>query len=321
MSGLRPSVLPLVGACWVLLVSSALAQRPVQDVPARVNGESVTRLEVERVLREAFRDRPLAEEAKAQAEAAALDQAINRRLVLNWLQSQRLAATPDEIQEAYDEFVRSLEFQQVTLADYLEREKLTEDLLRRAISWDIAWGRYIRQQLTIPAREAYFEEHRRQFDGTRLRVSHILLGDTETDLQARQAQSVDIHRRLTAGEITFEVAVSEFSTGTKENGGDLGFIERRGSMPEPFSSAAFDLEVGEISDPVVTPFGVHIIQVTEIEEGKKELKDVVTAVDQAMTRNVLADLVKKLRAEAKLEFTGGMPYFDPETGELVQSGG
>lgn len=317
MNGHQLSALPIAALGLVLVSATTFAQQRAQDVPARVNGEFVQRLEVERVLREAFRGRPLADEARPHAEAAALDQAINRRLVLSWLQSQKLAATDDEVRQAYAEFVKSLEFQQVELATYLEREKLTEESLRRGITWDIAWGRYLRQQLTVPAREEFFDAHRRRFDGTQVRVSHVLFGDETEDHEARIAQAAQIKREIESGQLPFAAAVAQFSTGTKDNAGDLGFLERNGAMPEPFAAAAFALEVDEVSEPVTTPFGVHLILATEIQPGKKELKDVVAAVDKAMTRDVLDKLVKELRADAKIEFTGSMPHFDPASGKLM----
>ncbi|MDA7979977.1 MAG: peptidylprolyl isomerase [Pirellulales bacterium] len=316
MNVYRLTVLLFVAVVVALFAETLSAQQRQQDVVATVDGEAVTRLEVERVLREALRGREITDEARPYAEAAALDQAINRRLILGWLQSQEIAATDTEIQTAYEEFLKNLEFQQTQLTDYLEREKLTEDALRRSIIWDISWGRHRRQQLTIEARKEFFAKHRRKFDGTQMRVRHILLGDPSTDVDARRAQAEEIRSRLVSGTISFAEAVSQYSAGSKENSGDIGLIERNSSMPDAFAAAVFELELGDISPPVVTPFGVHLIEVTEIKPGKKELKDVVQKVDQAMTREMLEQLVDKLRAEAQLSFKRNMPYFDPETGEL-----
>ena len=82
---------------------------------------------------------------------------------------------------------------------------------------------------------------------------HILVKD--------EATAQDVVKRLKAGE-DFGKLAKELSqdTGTKDNGGDLGWFGR-GKMVAPFEEAAFKLAVGQISDPVKSDFGYHVIQV------------------------------------------------------------
>lgn len=75
-----------------------------------------------------------------------------------------------------------------------------------------------------------------------------------------------MEKKLKKGE-KFETLAKEYSTDTsKDNGGDLGWFDKK-SMDETFSKAAFGLKVGQVSDPVKTKFGYHIIKKTE-ERGK-----------------------------------------------------
>ena len=78
--------------------------------------------------------------------------------------------------------------------------------------------------------------------------------DTEEEAKA-------VIARLNKG-IDFGVIAQELSldTSTKENGGDLGWFTT-GSMVQAFEDAAWSLEIGEISEPVKTDYGYHIIQV------------------------------------------------------------
>ena len=113
-------------------------------------------------------------------------------------------------------------------------------------------------------------DKRKRNDG--IRASHILIQDKKdslgniTDSVGTFNRAMEILKRIKNGEDFATVAkeVSE-DPGSKDNGGDLGFFDRR-RMVQPFDSAAFSLEVGEVSDLVRTPFGWHIIKLTEIKE-------------------------------------------------------
>lgn len=87
-----------------------------------------------------------------------------------------------------------------------------------------------------------------------VRASHILV-DTQEEAMA-------ILDKLDKG-ITFEYLAQKYSKcPSSQKGGDLGFF-RRGQMAKEFEDAAFSMEPGEISEPVQTQFGWHIIKVTD----------------------------------------------------------
>ena len=124
-----------------------------------------------------------------------------------------------------------------------------------------------------------------------LRASHILLRADEENAEDIQARAESIIAEARAGADFAELAQqhSEDDT-TKEVGGDLGLIARGQMVPE-FEGAAFELEQDEISDPVTSMFGVHIIKATEKSGGA------IQAIDEV--RGTIIDLLKQERAEAR----------------------
>lgn len=105
-----------------------------------------------------------------------------------------------------------------------------------------------------------------------IRASHILIQDQKDsagvviDSIGTYNKAKDALARIKNGEDFAKVA-SELSQdpGSKDKGGDLGFFDRR-RMVQPFDSVAFTLKKGEVSDLVRTPFGWHIIKVTDIKD-------------------------------------------------------
>jgi parvulin-like peptidyl-prolyl isomerase len=89
---------------------------------------------------------------------------------------------------------------------------------------------------------------------TEVRASHILV-DNET--HAKQ-----IKAKLDDGEDFAELAREKSDCPSRKEGGDLGFFGR-GKMAKPFERKAFDMDVGDISEPVETQFGWHIIKKTD----------------------------------------------------------
>ena len=116
----------------------------------------------------------------------------------------------------------------------------------------------------------------------KIKASHILVSyfnpAGEMDSAAALITVDSLIADLKAG-VDFDELVAKYSddTGTKDKGGDLGFFERR-MMVKEFDEAAFKMEVGEISDPIQTNFGYHVIKLTDkmeypsFEEERENLK-------------------------------------------------
>jgi len=103
-----------------------------------------------------------------------------------------------------------------------------------------------------------------------IRASHILLAlptDTPEATAAARAEALRITELARAEGADFAALAREHSTGPSgPAGGDLDYFPRNGAMVEPFAAAAYALAVGEVSDPVETQFGLHIIKCTDVRE-------------------------------------------------------
>ena len=86
-----------------------------------------------------------------------------------------------------------------------------------------------------------------------VRASHIFV---KTEDEAKE-----LYVRIQNGESFTELAEEYSLCPSKQNGGDLGFFGK-GMMVAPFEKAAFELEVGDVSEPVQTQFGWHLIYLT-----------------------------------------------------------
>jgi peptidyl-prolyl cis-trans isomerase D len=122
--------------------------------------------------------------------------------------------------------------------------------------------------------EDYYQNNREKYtQPKRVKVRHILIKaeakDAETSAKARK-KAESIRDEAVKGK-DFAQLAKQYSEdpGTKNRGGDLGYLTRGQLVPE-FEQEAFSVKVGEISKVVQTPYGFHILKVDEIQEAKVE---------------------------------------------------
>jgi peptidyl-prolyl cis-trans isomerase C len=154
------------------------------------------------------------------------------------------------------------------------------------------------------AQEIYNENISSMQPQQKVHARHILV-DTE-------AEAKEVADRLKKGE-DFATLAKEKSKDTKTPGGDLGFFTR-GQMVKPFEDAAFALDVGQISEPVQTQFGWHIIKVEE--KGDVPLPTFDEAKDSIvvqLTAKKAQDVVDGLSNAAKIE------VLDPEAKKAMDA--
>jgi parvulin-like peptidyl-prolyl isomerase len=97
------------------------------------------------------------------------------------------------------------------------------------------------------------------------------------------------------------VARRESACPSKDQGGDVGWFPRLGSMIEPFARAAFSLQPFEMSEIVQTPFGFHLIMVTDRKPGKEaKFQDVKDIVRDVYAQRLREAMIAQLKPQANI---------------------
>jgi len=264
----RPTYRAALGTIGLVaaLAMGAAASAAQAKVAAKVNGVEITDEDVALALDDLGPGIPRQLEGKAR-ESYILDFLIDEQLVVQKAQADKLAETPD--------FAKKL--------GYLRDKALMETLLGK-VAKDAATEAAIKQ--------TYDEAAKNQKPDTEYHAHHILV---PTEDEAKAAL-----KRVKGGEDFAKVA-GEISKDPGAKGGDLGWFTKDRMVAE-FSDAAAKLEPGQVSEPVKTQFGWHIIK---LDEKRPKVFPPLDQVRDQVTRYVVqkaqSDLVLKLREGAKIE--------------------
>jgi len=265
-SGLRLGLLS-TAACAMLAFAAVQPLRADDNpVVAKVNGSEIRQSDV------------TAAEADLGPSLAQMDPATRHENVVTFLIDLKLVSKEAETKKLQDtpEFKQKLAF---------ARDRLLMDALL---------AQQGKAAVTDEALKKVYDEAAKEISGEEeVHARHILV-DTE-------AEAKEIEAELKKGADFAELAKKKSKDPGASDGGDLGFFTKDQMVPE-FSAAAFALKPGQISDPVKTQFGWHIIKVEEKRPRKPPPFDQVKPQLEAFViRKAQADYVAKLRQDAKIE--------------------
>ena len=152
--------------------------------------------------------------------------------------------------------------------------------------------------------EAYYKQNEARYgQPERRRVSHILIevpvnADAATKQKA-QTLATDLAKRAAADPKAFAALAKEYSQdpGSANEGGDLGWISKN-MLVQQVEGAVFSLDKGKISDAVESPFGYHVIFVTDVQAASvKPLAEVKADIVAEITKQIAADRFAELAAK------------------------
>jgi peptidyl-prolyl cis-trans isomerase SurA len=136
-----------------------------------------------------------------------------------------------------------------------------------------------------------------------MKVAHLLLASQPDGDQMVIDRALELRNSIVAGKIEWRAAVAQHSiaSSSKESGGEIGWIEYSGPMVPEFSLAAMGLEPGEISAPVKTGFGVHLIKCLEVQPGSMGPRDAQQTVRADAMNSLFQSLARDQRRQTEIE--------------------
>jgi peptidyl-prolyl cis-trans isomerase C len=270
-----------IGVAAIMATSGlTLAQAPAPDpVIAKVDGVEIHQS-----------DLALAEEDIGR-EMPATDEAGKRDYLVNFLTDVILIARAGEAQKIPDR------------PDFKQRLAFA----RNKVLMDTVLGEQTKAAMTEPALRKIYEDATKQMGGQpEVHARHILFRVSDPNDKAASKTAEDKVKatiaRIKKGEdfVTLANTLTEDPSG-KQNGGDLGYFTRDQMVPE-FSEVAFRLDKGQVSDPVKTQFGWHVLKVEDKRTREPPpFEQVRDQIENFASRKAQVDYVTKLRADAKIE--------------------
>ncbi len=301
-------VLVLVAGVAAVRLTSAVQYNVA--VAAVVNGEIIyatdLNTEVNGVLTQQIPVDPTGKERdkqRAQISPVILDAMIEQRLIMQAARSRGAVATDKQIDAQVTEIKGNFPSEQ-SFKDALTQRGLTMASLRDRLRTNLTVRNLLPLVTTVVIIdgevEAYYRDHQKEFERPeQIHARHILL---QSEVEAKFVLA-----KLQRGE-RFDVLARQYSQdpGSKEQGGDLGFLSRGTTVPE-FEQAAFTLRPGQTSGIVKSQFGYHIIQTIEYKAGlPAQLNDAVrkqirTQLLAKQQETAFGDWLKQLKAQAKIK--------------------
>jgi peptidyl-prolyl cis-trans isomerase C len=240
------------------------------------------------------------------------DQKITRAqfelLLASLAQNGRPAATPADKRKVAEQFGDLESMAHEARKRMLDQSAETKQML--AVQTDNVLANVLAKkitdevQLTDPDLQAYYNAHKEEFEDAkgshiliRFKGSSVPLKPNEKDLTEPEAlaKAQDIRAKLMAGADFATLAKAESDdTGSAAKGGDLGTFRHK-QMVGPFDEAAFTLPIGQVSEPVRTAFGYHIIKITS--RTAKSFDDAKPEIEKQIKPKVIKEAMDKIKAQ------------------------
>jgi len=297
----------LIALFLLVLPTRRSNAQPITDgIAAIVNTEVITISELETELRDEtirlrarFEGKDL-EQRLTHKEFDVLNRIIERKLQLQEAKAKGIGVSEEELDQALD----SLRQTQPGVADSTPRSRLREELiLRRMLDFEV------RRRIMVSPEEtrSYYTKAQDEFTTpSRYHLKQILLkphvGESNVEVLAR---AEGIMKQIKDGADFAELAKQHSEGSESVLGGDLGFM-RKDELQGPLSQALEGLHVGDVSPPVESELGIHILMLEKVIPGEPlpfdEVKDSIkNNLFQRKTRDIRGEWLSTLKDKAYIE--------------------
>ncbi|MBI2486812.1 MAG: peptidylprolyl isomerase [Deltaproteobacteria bacterium] len=240
-------------------------------------------------------------DAPKEDQRAVLDQMIELKLLDQEAKKLGLSVSEREVDAAIEAVKRQYNLTDEQMDEVLKKQNLTPEAFREQWRFQILGnkviGTQVKGQIAVTEDEIkkYYEENYGEHDtGKEMHIAHILIPfDSPAEKEKARDLALEITEKARSGEDFGELA-KKYSNDTvsAERGGDLGFVQK-GDLVASLEEAIKEMPVGEISDPVESPSGFHVIKVLD----KRESSEI--SIDDA--REEIKQKIYRQKAESALK--------------------
>lgn len=268
------------------------------QVVVRVNGQPITEADLDffaKTLKITTDELPQQRDAMVEA-------LIDRKLLQAFLAQKKVAADPQRLEAHLTQLKTRLKAKGQDFDKLIAKSGFTEDSLRRELKLPLDWDEHVRRETTDEKLRDVWKTRKAEFDGSEVRAAQIVL--KSDDPAADEKKLTELRSEILAKKITFADAAKKHSQApSAAKGGDLGRFGFRGKQPPPYPQVAFSLKVGEVSEPIRSPFGVLLLTVTERIDGQLSLEDARPEILKELSIETQRAMLQQERAKATIEWT------------------
>jgi peptidyl-prolyl cis-trans isomerase SurA len=318
--GSMKHTLLLAGILSGVLLTSGLVKGETADrIVAIVNDKVITLRQLKLAEFSALQNKPQDSEGKFSVDQAKLlEDLIEEKLLIQVADKAGITVTENEVNTALEEIKKrnkisdDAKFREAVTREGQSWEQFLDDI-RKQIKVVRLVNREVRSRVTVDEAEVrdYYEKNKNSSGSPqeKVKVRHILFSVPEWASQQMDENAKKKAEEVLAkikGGLDFAEAARLYSDDpSKERGGDLGVVSK-GHMINPLDEVIFSLKPGEVSQPVRSSLGYHLIKVEEkvdveaeaLETAKEQIRNLLF---QQKVESLYKDWIKKLKSEAYIE--------------------